>query len=358
MTKQALIDLALTVAKADPSSNTAFSYGDKKYSYEALDATLRDELNTLAGDYASFRENKNTVFELMERVLTESTPKKVLQAYGQFADVQRFGQGEKAIFKIRITEASKRRGKKFVTKVGLAGVYEVFRLDGSSLEVPVTAYGGAVQIGFEQYLDGAVSMADVLSIFNEGMDEAVYREIAKALKGVVSQVQGTNKDSQTGFVESSFDNLVAIADAYGHATIYCTFEFAAKMVPSAGWVSDEHRNLRWSQGYLGNYKGHNVIVLPQSFEDETNTTKVLDPSYAWIIPTGAEKPVKIAFEGGTCVKDVDNQDWSKEIRSYQKFGVAVYGLNNGICVYQDSSLAPTPSTRVKYPAPGLDAIYQ
>lgn len=358
MTKEALISLALTVAKADPSSKTAFSYGDKNYSYEALDETLRKELNEISGTYSLFRENKNLVFELMERVLTESTPKKVLQTYGQFADVQRFGQGEKAIFRTRITEASKRRGKRFVTKVGLASVYEVFRLDGSSIEVPITAYGGAVQIGFEQYLDGDVSMADVLEVFNEGMEDAVYKEIAKALKTVVTKLPGPNTDSQNGFVETAMDNLLAIADSYGKATIYCTFEFAAQMIPSTGWVSDEQRNRMWDQGYLGNYKGHTVIVLPQSFEDETNTTKVLDPSYAWIIPTGADKPVKIAFEGGACVKSIEsNEDWSQEIRSYQKFGVAVVGLNNGICVYQNTKLAPTPSTRVKYPAPGLEAEY-
>ena len=45
----------------------------------------------------------------------------------------------------------------------------------------------------------------------------------------------------------------------------------------------------WNNGYLANYKGHRVIVLPQSFEDETNSVKVIDPQYAWIIPTGAEK---------------------------------------------------------------------
>ena len=94
---------------------------------------------------------------------------------------------------------------------------------------------------------------------------------------------------------------------------------------------------KWNNGYLANYKGHRVIVLPQSFEDETNTTKVIDPIYAWIIPTGAEKPVKIAFEGQTAVKEVDNHDWSREIRVYKKLGVGAL-ITNNICVYVNSSL--------------------
>ena len=90
-------------------------------------------------------------------------------------------------------------------------------------------------------------------------------------------------------------------------------------------------------GYLGNYKGHQVIVLPQSFEDETNTTKIIDPSYAWIIPTGAEKPVKVAFEGATIVNEYENRDLSREIQVYKKVGVGAL-ITNNICVYRNTSL--------------------
>ena len=136
------------------------------------------------------------------------------------------------------------------------------------------------------------------------------------------------------------DNLIAVADSYGKSTIYCTYEFAATMVPEEGWRSDNHKDERWENGYLANYKGHNVIVLNQAYEDETNTTKVIDPSYAWIIPAGDNsKPVKIAFEGPTAVKEVDNEDWSREIRVYKKFGVATL-VSNNICVYRNTSLSP------------------
>jgi hypothetical protein len=95
---------------------------------------------------------------------------------------------------------------------------------------------------------------------------------------------------------------------------------------------------KWSKGYLANYKGHNVIILDQSYEDESNTQKVIDPAYAYIIPTSTnEKPIKIAFEGTTAVKDVDNEDWSREIRVYKKFGVATL-ITNNICVYQNTTL--------------------
>ena len=171
----------------------------------------------------------------------------------------------------------------------------------------------------------------------EGLDEAIYIEIERALKGAVTSLQGSNKTSQNAFVESEMDKLLAIADSYGKSAIYCTYEFAATMVPSDNWVSNDMKNQKWNNGYLANYKGHNVIVLPQSFEDETNTVKVIDPKYAWIIPGGADKPVKIAFEGQTIVREIENADMSREIQVYKKVGVGAI-ITNNICVYINESL--------------------
>lgn len=337
LSKKDLFDLALTVAKANPSTPVAYSFGEDKFSYNELNDLLRDELNALASTYALFRENKNTIFELMEQTFDAVLPKKVIEQYGQFAEIKTFSQGDKPIFTQRITAAAKRRAKRFVTKVGLAGVYEVFKLDGASLEIPTTAFGGAAQIAFEEFLDGRVQMSDVLDIVMEGLDEQVYYEIEKALIAAVKNMPAANVQAYAGFDETTFDSLVSIADSYGQATIYCTYELASRIVPATGWVSDEMRNERWNNGYLGNYKGHKVIAFQQSYTDETNTTKVMNPRYAWIIPTGAEKPVKIAFEGQTAVRDADNQDWSKEIQVYKKFGVGVLTTNN-ICRYEDTTL--------------------
>jgi hypothetical protein len=94
------------------------------------------------------------------------------------------------------------------------------------------------------------------------------------------------------------------------------------------------------QGYIGRYNGANVIVLPQSFEDASNTTKVFNAQYAFVIPTGGsadEKIVKVALEGQTIVKDVENEDSSMEFQAYKKVGTAVLNLNH-FGVYQNTAL--------------------
>jgi hypothetical protein len=333
-----LVELAKATAKADASAPVAYSFGDEKLSYSAMNETLRTELQEIAGTYSLYRENKNKVFALIEQTIDDVLPAKVMAQYAQFAEIKTFKQGERPIFTQKITQAAKRRAKQFIGKVGLAGLYEVFKLDGKSYEVTTNAIGGAAAIGFEEFLDGRVNFADVLDVVMAGLDECIYIEIEKQLIGAVANVQTANKTSQNGFDEKEMDRLIQIADSYGaKSDIYCTYEFAATMVPSEGWISDEMKNAKWNNGYLANYKNHRVIVLNQSYEDETNTTKVIDPSYAWIIPSGADKPVKIAFEGQTIVDEYVNYDRSREVQVYKKVGVRAI-FSNDICVYQNTSL--------------------
>ena len=339
LTRESLFTLARQTANANPSAPIAYSFENVNYSYADLNNALRKELNDLVGTYALWRENHNTVFALMEEIITDKLPAKVMEQYGAFAEIKSYRQGERPVFVQKITEASRRRAKQFITKVGLAGRYEVFKLDGRSYEVTTSAMGAACQIAIEEFMDGRIDMATLMDIVMEGMDDKIYLEIANALIATVDSIQGANKVDGDSFVESEMDALLAVADSYGNgrATIYCTFEFASQMIPANNWASDAMKEEIWRNGYLANYKNHQVVVLRQSFTDETNTTKVIDPSYAWIIPGGAEKPIKIAFEGDTMIKEEDNDDWSKSIHFYKKVGVAAI-VNNDICVYRNKSL--------------------
>ena len=77
--KKNLFELAKIVANANPSSQVAYSFGEDKFTYSELNDTLRDELNKLAGNYQLFRENKNTIFTLIENTIDDILPKKVME---------------------------------------------------------------------------------------------------------------------------------------------------------------------------------------------------------------------------------------------------------------------------------------
>lgn len=334
-----LKELARIAMHADPSAPTAYSFGNESYTLDQVNQALQVEFQKLAGTYSDYRENKNTIFRLIEETIDEVLPARVEQQYAQFAEVRTVGNGDKAVFRMRVTEAARKRAKTFVTRVGLAGRYEVFMLDGKQLEVGTAAIGGAARIGFEEVLDGRIQFSELTSLVMEGMDEYIYREIAKALEAVIKDLPAVQKAEVAGFDEATMDELLAIADTYGRASIYCTFEFAAKMLPAEGWVSDDMKNRLWADGWLGNYKGHNVVILPQSVVDETNMEKVIDPAQAYIFPAGQDsKPVKIVFEGPTAVRTVeDNDDWSTDFQTYKKFGVATF-FTNFIFSYRNTEL--------------------
>ena len=145
--KTNLVALMKQVAKADPSAPVAYSFNGQSLSYDALNETLRQELNEYAGTYSLYRENKNLIFSIIEETLDDVLPKKVAQRYDQFAETKTFGQGDKPIFRRKLN--SNNRAKQFITRIGLAGVYEVFKLgkNEEAFEVRTSAISGAAQVG-------------------------------------------------------------------------------------------------------------------------------------------------------------------------------------------------------------------
>lgn len=343
-TKQ-LKTLATAAVRKTPLT---FSLNGKTETFttDAVNETLRNEMNELTSSYAAFRRNQNTIFELIEETIDEVLPAKVEQQYEMFAETRTLAQGDKAIFTLKTTEAARTRAKQFVTRVGLAGRYETFMLDGTQLEVTVSAIGGAARIGFEEFLDGRIEFSELTSILLEGMDEFIYTEVAKALDAAYEEVPTNNVVSTNKFDEKAMDRLLSISDSYygGNSIIVCTNEFAGTMVPTNGTgidysaFTDGMKEQLWSTGRLGAYKGHTVVILRQSMVDATNQEKVIDPSNAYILPSGNTRPVKIAFEGPTHVRTVeDNDDWSRDLQTYKKFGVAVM-TNPAMCKYTNTSL--------------------
>ena len=331
-----LLKLMKATAKADRSNPVAYSFNGENLTYEALNETLRKEMNELAGTFALYRENKNTIFSLIEETMDDILPKKVEEEYGRFAEIKTIAQGNSTIF---WRKHDRQRAKQFITKVGLAGIYEVFKLGKDTpIEVQTSAIGGAAQIGLEEFLDGRADFAEVTKIVMDGIDELIYWEIGAALKEGLTQLPALNTVEVDGFDMQAFDRLLAISAAYGTPTIYCTEEFAAKILPEKwdAW-SDAMKDTIWQNGRFANYKGHVLNILPQGFTDATHTTKVMDPGYCYILP-GAVKPVKVVMEGSTIVDEYVNKDRSREIQVYNKVGVGVV-MTPDFCVYVDTELA-------------------
>lgn len=328
-----IVDLAVaTVTKENiPSEFTAAD----------LENSLREQLSAFQ-DYKYLRKHAADLYEIIEEVANVIIPKKVLEQFGGFAEIRRKGYGEKISFTLR---TGKYRGKKFVTKAGDQGIYKTFGLDNRELVMQPRVYAGATRLEIEDFLLGRISMNELLDVLTEALSEKLYIEIQKALVASFSDENRpeANKVEADGFVAEEFDKLINTVRAYGDSVnIYCTFAFASKLYNTPGWstslITKDAEDIR-NQGYVGTYKGCNVVVLAQSFADDSNTETLINDAYAYIMPAGLEKPVKIAFEGPTFVRNFTDAVLSQEISLEQMFDVAVLS-HNYWAIYKDTSLEP------------------
>lgn len=338
-----LVALAKAAVKAEKNAPVAYSFDGQNYSYDEVQTTLREELNSLAGNIYDYNQNKNLIFSIVSEVIDEFLPKKVEGIYSMLAEVRQYPQGTTPEFKIKST-ASRLRAKTFITRAAIEGVYEVFKLGGAqTVKIQATAFAGAAQVGFEEVLDGRVDFAELIDIVIEGIEDRIQEEVALGLSAGLAQLPAVNKVEFAGFSAEQFDHLLVIAKGYGagNPVIYCDQMFASKLLPNtdASMIPDAVKAELWEKGYLGYYKQCPVVILPNGLKDHTNDGYTLQygPENCYIMPGTGMKPIFIGFEGETQVREYENRDWSKEIQMYKKVGVGVH-FTKDICVYTDTSL--------------------
>lgn len=316
-----------------------------------VNAAFVDGLKELAGSVNQFMKNRYDIYEILVETVDQIMPKKVIDALGMFAEIQQVGQGQKAIFK---KKTGKARARQFLTQVGLSGVYETFRLDAKTFELAAHAVGGGATVDFERMLDGAESLADVMEVITEGLTDAVFVEVHKALRAAIDAQDrpDANKVTTNTFDADKMAKLCAVVKAYGQgAVIFACPEFIADMgadaivpVPTSGnyggVYSPADIEAIHNTGYVNIFRGTPIVQIPQSFIDETNTKTWIDPQFAYVLPTGNDKVVKVVLEGQTQVKDHENKDNSMEVFAWKKMGCAIL-TNYNWGIYQNTHVANT-----------------
>lgn len=345
MTLEQFREIALHAAKGTAPAN---------FTNDSVNQAFIDGLKELAGSVNKFMKNRYDIYDILIEAADEVVPKKVIAALSAFAEVQVVGEGQKAMFKRRV---GRNRAKKFLTQVGISGVYETFRLDAETFEVSAHAVGGGATIDFQRMIDGAESLAEVMDVLTEGLADAVYYEVHRALSAAYGSghFPPANKKTGNAFSASDMVDLINVVRAYGDGVaIFATPAFVASMGPDAivvpvvgnstnyggvpGVYAPDDIEAIHNTGFIRIFRGAPVVQIPQSFIDETNTKTWIDDQYAYVLPTGKEKVVKVVLEGATQVKDHENKDNSLEIYAWKKMGAAILTYHNW-GIYQNTALA-------------------
>lgn len=335
-----LLDGAL--GKKVPSD---FALNDYDY-----DAALLDEMKKIAGDMKSFRRNKYDLFDLLSEELDEELPRKVEDAIGAFAEIMQVPQGTRLEFRVR---KGMQRGRQFVTRATESGVYETFRLDHDRFDLYPACIAGGGYVDFERYLDGLEDMATLYKIIEDGMVDEIWLMIQDCLLSSWNNAErpAKNKVAVNAFDADQMVKLCNVIRAYGDPVIYCTPEFAAEMVNAivydvapAGvpgtWshVSEQDLNEIRDRGYIGKFRGTPIVVIPQSFRDEKNEHLTMNPAFAYVIPAGKSKLVKVGFEGPAYFREDEGMEWTMKFQGYKKVGVAMVGTPNYWGIYYNAGI--------------------
>ena len=319
-----------------------------EFSVSSVDAAFADEMKALTGSVNNFMRNRYDIYDIIIENADEIVPAKIMDAMNQFAEVISLKNGETKIFKRG--GLGRNRAKKFLTQAGLSGVYESFRLDTETFTIGMKAIGGAVSIDFQRMIDGAETLAEFMSVLTEAQVDGIYGEVQKALMAAVEKMPTPNK-VVGDYSADALLKLVNVVKTYGGgATIFASPEFIAAMGPDAivpaianaaqAIYSPKDLEDIANYGAIKMFRGTPVVELRQSFLDETNTQVMIHPQFAYVLPSGKEKIVKIAMEGGTQMYDVVNPDQSIEIHTYRKIGVGILAFNNW-GVYKNTGIDAT-----------------
>jgi hypothetical protein len=180
-----------------------------------------------------------------------------------------------------------------------------------------------------------------------GADE---KELARAVRHSMVVIDaGKHK---LNYKQSEIDNNIAalrkkyqpkydedgnLIGAGGAATIFASPEFVSAMgadivapgttnVP--GVYSPKDIEDIAANGRVKMFRGTPIVELRQSFLDENNDKVMIHPQFAYVLPSGREKVVKVLLEGATQMYDHVNPDQSVEIHTYKKVGVGILAFNN------------------------------
>lgn len=340
MTIKELKEIALHAAKGTAPAT---------FTVEQVNPAFADGLKELAGTVNQFMKNRYDLYDIIIEIADEIIPKRVIDALGSFAEIKTVGQGQKADFKKKL---GRQRAKKFLTQVGLSGVYETFRLDNEHFELGAHAVGGGATIDYERMMDGAESLPEVMDIITEGLTDAVFLEVQKALRAAfnASARPAANKFTGNSFISAEMVKLMGVVRSYGdNVVIFAPPEFIAAMgadaiVPVgtniAGVYHPQDIDAIHNSGYINLFRGAPIVEIPQSFVDENNISTWIDPQLAYLLPTGKEKVVKVVLEGPTQMSDYKNRDNSMEVFAYKKMGCGILAHHNW-AIYQNTGIAQT-----------------
>lgn len=283
------------------------------------------------------RAAQTQAFSLIEEVADEILPKRLENVLGDWAEVKTFPRDAEVVFDIE--KIGKNRAKLTISKGARGGIYRAARLDSKYFSPITRVETAAVYVTLEEIILGTASLAELYTNILEGFEEIVYKEVFEAL-AFGNAVAGYGRIGEEGGqivtpkadLGKAIDKVMPYVKQYGLPTIFGSYVTLENLYNPLATANAGYPNLEDSQdvrryGFVQVYKGARCVELPNYLVTNSNQEWFYDPSYVFVLPSGA-KPVKVALKGELYIEKNKHAVGSEKWEAHKIIGVGLAMANN------------------------------
>ena len=178
--------------------------------------------------------------------------------------------------------------------------------------LPYVRYGAAIGKDLNRFFLGQedpakfiLALRRAVMIKNQGLIYSAVSDAVNKMPVTTSDFVGTGTLTKTGF-DTIVDNVNAI---YGASVILGTKAALRSIndIADVDWRSVSQKEDVATDGILGSYEGSPLIEIPQRFKDKTFTTKLMDDTKIFVLPSADYKLIDFVTRGETEIDEISDK---------------------------------------------------
>lgn len=183
---------------------------------------------------------------------------------------------------------------------------------GQSYTVPLSRYGAAVGADIDRYLVGQEDWATLVGMiakaFTIKIQNEIYAQMMNAYQQITPQAQFVSNGTLGDATKDAFDEIISnVQTANDAPVIIMGTKIALKKINALAkvdWRADSQKEDVARMGRLGSYEGTTLVEIPQRFEINDVTHKLVNDNLLLIMPAVDNKFVKFVDQGETEIDEI------------------------------------------------------
>jgi len=288
----------------DDGAVVPLSFAEKE---EKLNAALKREIMRVAGiqnfadfpieTWANHPSLKWATFAVISAMIDMILPETIIDSIGLYSDVRTIGWGDSAAFDVSPRDLF------VVSKAGRSKrTTELHKQFKGQVTVVPEPREMTVFVSLMKVLAGKESLAEFVMKMNRSFETALANDVYDAFYTAMDAVDATASTGLrvAGYTQSEFVRLsqtVAAWNGGAQPIAIGTQRALANILPANANYRYDIQSDFVKVGYLRNFQGTDIMVLPQIADWQTPFGLKLSDSRVWIISPSSQKIVKVVLEG-------------------------------------------------------------